>query len=109
MKGAEQVGSVRRWGRDTRGNKALLETLVSCSSSDTGVLDADACCQNITYHYAGYTDAPVMLVDLARALGVALPHGEKLTLVLDWNNALSSINTTQHERPKSGGARWSVL
>ena len=65
--------------------------------------------QRIMYHYAGYTDAPVMLIDFARALGVPVPQGEKLTIVLDWNHALSSINVMHNEMHKTNLARRAGL
>ena len=61
------------------------------------------------YHYAGYTDTPVMLVDFARALGVPVPHGEKLTIVLDWNHALASINVAHNESHKTNLTRRAGL
>ena len=52
------------------------------------------------YYAAGYTDAPVTFIDFARDLGVAVPRGDRLVVVLDWNNALSAINTVQKQTSK---------
>ena len=53
--------------------------------------------KKITYHYSGYTNASLMLIDLARVLDVSMSHAERFMLVLDWNYALSGINTIRKD------------